>query len=31
MIEDATKRRGYIAPHALVKTRNFISVMVFPG
>ena len=31
MKKDATKRRGSIAAHALIKTRNFINVMGFPG
>ena len=26
-----TKRQGSIAPHDLIKTRNFIIVMVLPG
>ena len=30
VLKDATKRQGYIAPHALMKTRNFIIVMGFP-
>ena len=25
------KRKGFIAPHALIKTRDFIIVMGFPG
>ena len=29
--KDATKRRGSITPRALIKTRKFITVMVFPG
>ena len=29
--KDATKIRGSISPHALIKTRNFITVMGFPG
>ena len=28
---DATKGQGFIAPHALTKTRDFIIDMVFPG
>ena len=31
MEKDATKIQGSIAPHALIKTRNFITVMGFPG
>ena len=32
MVEkDATKRQGYIVPHALIRTRYFIIVMCFPG
>ena len=27
----ATKRRGSIATHAMINTRNFITVMGFPG
>ena len=27
----ATKKQGYIAPHALIRARNFMIVMVFPG
>ena len=28
--KDATKRQGSIAPHVLMKTRNFIIVRGFP-
>ena len=28
---DTTKRQVYIAPHALIKIRNFITVMIFKG
>ena len=32
MVEkDVTKRQGYIAPHDIMKTRDFIVVMGFPG
>ena len=31
MKNDATKRQGYIAPLAMIKTRNFITVMSFTG
>ena len=31
MKKHATKRQGSIAPRALIKTRNFIIVMCFPG
>ena len=31
MKKDSTKRQGYIDPHALINTRNFITVIVFPG
>ena len=27
----ATKKRSYIHPRSLIKKRNFITVMVFPG
>ena len=27
---DATKKQGYIAPYAQMKTRNFITVRGFP-
>ena len=29
--KDATKRQGSIAPHALIITQKFITVMGFPG
>ena len=29
--KDSTKRQGYIDPHDLIITRNFIIVMGFPG
>ena len=29
--KDATKIQDYIAPHAIIRTRNFIIVMGFPG
>ena len=31
MEKDATKIQGSIAPHVLIKTRNLITVMGFPG
>ena len=31
MKKDATKRRGYIAPRDLIRARNFITLMDFPG
>ena len=31
MKKDATKIRGSIDPRDLIKTRNFITVMIFPG
>ena len=31
MKKNATEIQGSIAPHALIKTRNFLAVMVFPG
>ena len=31
MKKHATKIRGYIDPRALIKTRNFITVMGFMG
>ena len=30
MKKHATKIRGYIDPRALIKTRNFITVIGFP-
>ena len=29
--KDATKRQGYIDPHSLIRTRDFIIVMGFKG
>ena len=29
--KDATKRQGYIFPHDLIRTWNFIFIMGFPG
>ena len=30
IIKDATESRGYIATRSLIKTINFITVIVFP-
>ena len=30
MTKDATKKQGSVAPRALIKTRNFITVVGFP-
>ena len=29
--KDATKRKGFIAPHYMKRTVNYIIVMGFPG
>ena len=29
--KDATNRKGYIYPHSLIRTRNFIIIMGFTG